>query len=131
MNQATFARKVGASQSNVSQWLNDGSIPKPASIAKIADALGLDYNEVMRRSGRIPPDESPTPEPVVDSDLLRKLERLARWPDDLAAVDYLAQRFLELREPQTPYEATPPPAPSPPVESSLASRRRPLRETPP
>ncbi len=72
MNQSDLARKVGTSPGLVSDWLRDVRIPSPESCDKIADALGLDIDEVLVRAGHRPPlvhDDNP---------LLRELSAVVR-----------------------------------------------------
>ena len=56
---ADLARKIPTSEGTVSHWLRGDRIPRPASCDRIADALGLSIEEVLRVAGHLPPDVSP------------------------------------------------------------------------
>ena len=54
---ADFARRLHASEGTVSHWLRGERLPRPSSCERIADALGLPYEEVMQRAGYLPANE--------------------------------------------------------------------------
>ncbi len=72
MSQAELARKVGTSAGLVSDWIRDVRVPSSESCDKIADALGLDIDEVLVRAGHRPPLGGN------DSPLLRELSAVVR-----------------------------------------------------
>lgn len=57
LTQVDLANAIGTSQSTVSAWVNNESVPRARSCDAIADALGIDRNEVRRRAGRRPVSE--------------------------------------------------------------------------
>lgn len=54
---AEFARRLRASEGTVSHWLRGERLPLPPSCERIADALGLSYEEVMRKAGYLHGEE--------------------------------------------------------------------------
>jgi transcriptional regulator with XRE-family HTH domain len=54
---ADFARRLNASEGTVSHWLRGERLPRPSSVDRIAEALGLPLEDVMRRAGYLPPEQ--------------------------------------------------------------------------
>lgn len=50
-NQADFAKKAGVGSGRVSDWIRDVRLPSVESCDKIADALGVDLDEVLTLAG--------------------------------------------------------------------------------
>jgi SOS-response transcriptional repressor LexA len=51
-NQSEFGRRAGeSSRSTVSSWVTGSRLPEPDSCVRIADALGIDPDEVLDRAG--------------------------------------------------------------------------------
>jgi transcriptional regulator with XRE-family HTH domain len=72
--QADFARRVSLSTGTVSHWITGKRIPDPPSCDLIADALGIDVTDVLRRAGHLPV-VSDDPEHVRElTALLRRVE---------------------------------------------------------
>lgn len=60
MKQADLARFVGTSTGAVSDWVNGKTVPSPASVDLIADALRIDPDRVLTIAGhrpRLPKEE--------------------------------------------------------------------------
>lgn len=53
-NYSDLARRVGVRPAVVSRWIRNERTPNPASVDKIADALGRDPDEVLARAGHRP-----------------------------------------------------------------------------
>jgi transcriptional regulator with XRE-family HTH domain len=72
--QADFARKVNLSTGTVNHWITAKRIPDPPSCDRIADALFLDVQDVLRHAGHL----SETPD---DSEHVRELIAMIRRVD--------------------------------------------------
>ena len=86
---ADFARLAEVSPGMVSGWLNGKRRPSPASCDLIAEALNVDFDEVLLRAGHRPLER------LLDDPVRRELVAIAeRVPTALIpqATDYL--RFL-------------------------------------
>lgn len=66
MRQADLARRVGTSPGTVSSWVNGQRVPDPASCDRIADALGVDVDEVLMLAGHRPRIEEEESQEVRD-----------------------------------------------------------------
>ena len=62
LTQAEFARRTGATPSQVSFWVRGERTPEPASCEQIAKVLGRDVDEVLARAGHRPADLDETDE---------------------------------------------------------------------
>ena len=49
LTQKDLARRMGVDRSTVTKWENDQSNPKVAALSKLADALGVTTDELLRR----------------------------------------------------------------------------------
>lgn len=54
MRQADLARRMQASTGAVSDWVNDRTLPSPASVDRIADVLMVDVDEALAIAGHRP-----------------------------------------------------------------------------
>jgi len=74
--EGSVAEEVGATSGMMSRWVNDHKIPRPAYVAKLAQALVLDVDDLMRRAGYRPAmlaDNEISPERRELLELVRKL----------------------------------------------------------
>jgi transcriptional regulator with XRE-family HTH domain len=64
MSNIEFARQLDVSHNSVSLWFNGKSVPKPAVCYRIATALGIEPEDVLRRAGHVitPPQGETGPE---------------------------------------------------------------------
>ena len=53
-NRADLARRTGIIPSVISRWMNQGWLPDSTSCYKLSNALGLDFNFVLRKAGHAP-----------------------------------------------------------------------------
>lgn len=77
-SQSDFARAGRFSTSTVSDWVRGNRVPDPPSCDLIADALGMDVQDVLRHAGHLP--DVPN-----DSEHVRELTALLRridWTPD-------------------------------------------------
>lgn len=93
MSQADLARRAGVSAGMLSGWINGRRVPSPESCDRLADALGLDLDDMLSRAGhrpRLPIDGTPEAREVLTlMDQLSKSQRqevveYARWRRDIA-----------------------------------------------
>lgn len=81
MNQAEFARKVGASSGRVSEWLSGKRRPSTESLRRIAEELpGLDLDRMFALTGHRPATE-PIPADDPRTDIIAKVKRV-RWTEE-------------------------------------------------
>jgi transcriptional regulator with XRE-family HTH domain len=90
--QADLARKSGLSQGRISDWLNNKRRPSPASCDRLADALGVDLDDVLRRAGHrpgSPVDDDPETAAVVAT--VRKI----RWTEARDPIRTMLEQMAE------------------------------------
>jgi transcriptional regulator with XRE-family HTH domain len=54
-SKAEFARRLGVSNGDVSRWVRGVRIPRPDTVDKIADVLGVDVDLALTMAGHRPP----------------------------------------------------------------------------
>jgi transcriptional regulator with XRE-family HTH domain len=104
-----FAKRIGVAQSSVSYWTTGHVIPNPDNCRRIADALGVPRDEVLRRAGWLSPqyaaDLDITADELQALNLFRKAKGKAPvtyWPaqeksaDDLIAEIHTTRPNLDL-----------------------------------
>jgi len=76
VDQAALARAIGVDGAAINRWINRGLKPRPANCKRLAEFLGVDYSEVMRRAGHPSLDEEEGREA---RPLSEAVTRAARW----------------------------------------------------
>lgn len=87
MNQTDLWRRIGVTSTAVSRWIKGDDLPGTKNCRKIADALRLDVNDVLKRAGHLPGMPTPAPPRLAVSEELaaegRRLLDAARRVADL------------------------------------------------
>lgn len=58
LSQADFSRTTGFGTGTISRWIANARVPDPDSCDRIADALHIDVETVLRKAGHLPEVES-------------------------------------------------------------------------
>jgi transcriptional regulator with XRE-family HTH domain len=82
-SQADFVRNSGLSRSAVSAWITGTRIPDPESCDRIADALHIDVETVLRKAGHLPDVETLD---EFTEELIGLIKRIDWTPDRVAFV---------------------------------------------
>jgi transcriptional regulator with XRE-family HTH domain len=95
MNQADFARAIGASSGRVSEWLAGKRRPSTDSLGKIAEALpGVSLDALLVLAGHREPDE-----PIEADDPRRELLTLVKMlrvtPDRQVGLRHLMRGWID------------------------------------
>jgi transcriptional regulator with XRE-family HTH domain len=101
--QADFARAAGVDVSMVSRWLH-GRRPDPASLERVADAIGADLDALLTLAGhrpRTPRDDDPRV-----ASLVAKVRQITWTPERYLIVDALLDD-LRHRSSRVPVEQMP------------------------
>jgi len=112
MSERAFALYAGVSPNAVNAWRRGLRIPDPAYCEKIAEALHLPVEDVLRAAGHLPPLEEGAEEPALPAWLTSLLLELDQAERETLADS--ARLLLELREKKAEYEAQRPPPDIPP-----------------
>jgi transcriptional regulator with XRE-family HTH domain len=80
--QADLARRSGLSPGRISEWMHGKRIPSPESCDRLADALGVDVDDLLVVAGHRPKERSNDPETAALASLLWRI----RWTPDRRAV---------------------------------------------
>ena len=103
--QAELARRVGVSRSTISDIVNNRRLPGTDVCVRIAGALHIPPQDVLRLAGHLPPDAA------VEDLSLRQLVEVARQLSDADRAELLEIAFLKLRR-RDRSDASPPPKPA-------------------
>ena len=114
MSERAFALYAGVSPNAVNAWRRGMRIPDPAYCEKIAEALHLAVEDVLRAAGHLPPLEEGAEEPALPAWLTSLLSELDEA--ELRVVEHSVRGLLELREARATYDAQPPAPEEPPGE---------------
>jgi transcriptional regulator with XRE-family HTH domain len=98
--QADFARAAGIDVSLVSRWLR-GRRPDPASLEKVAAALGIDLDALLTLAGHRPP--APRDDDPRVASLVAKVRQVRWTPERFLIVDALLDD-LRRRSSRVPIE---------------------------
>ena len=98
--QADFARAAGVDISMVSRWLN-GRRPDPASLERVAAALGVDLDGLLTLAGHRP--RSPRDDDPWTATLVAKVRQVRWTPERFLIVDALLDD-LRQRSSRVPIE---------------------------
>ena len=101
--QADFARAAGVDVSMVSRWLN-GRRPDPASLERVAVALGVDLDGLLTLAGHRP--RSPRDDDVWTATLVAKVRQVRWTPERFLIVDAVLDD-LRHRSARVPIEQAP------------------------
>jgi transcriptional regulator with XRE-family HTH domain len=101
--QADFARAAGVDVSMVSRWLH-GRRPDPASLERVAGALGVDIDMLLTLAGHRP--RSPRDDDPRVAALIAKVRQITWTPERFLIVDALLDD-LRHRSSRVPIEQAP------------------------
>jgi transcriptional regulator with XRE-family HTH domain len=101
--QADFARAAGIAVSMVSRWLH-GRRPDPASLERVAEALGADLDALLTLAGHRP--RSPRDDDPRVASLVAKVRQITWTPERFLIVDALLDD-LRHRSSRVPIEQMP------------------------
>lgn len=101
--QADFARAADVDVSMVSRWLH-GRRPDPASLERVAAALGVDFDALLTLAGHRP--RSPRDDDPRVAALVAKVRQVTWTPERFLIVDALLDD-LRLRSSRVPIEQAP------------------------
>ena len=94
-----FARLLGISATHLSDIENSRRIPSEALLLEIAQYLGLDANELMVASRRVPEDTRRYAKEVPEAvSLFRKISNRELSPDELGALERATDRLVRKRQ---------------------------------
>lgn len=114
-SQADLATKIGVAPSTVSNWLNndDPVIPKPATLNKLADVLGVTRREMLEHAG-FEIEDSATPH--------ARSRRIAALIEEMPRVKEIAEELFTLTPEEQDIALTA-------LEAHLRERRRRAQST--
>ena len=101
--QADFARAAGVDVSMVSRWLH-GRRPDPASLERVAAAMGVDCDLLLTLAGRRP--RSPRDDDLWTATLVAKVRQVQWTPERFLIVDAVLDD-LRRRSARVPIEQAP------------------------
>jgi transcriptional regulator with XRE-family HTH domain len=93
-SQADFARAAGLAHATVSTWYRGVRVPDPESCDRIADALHIDVETVLRMAGHLPPE--PADDPPEVAELIAMLRRVHWNADRMAGLRAIVRGYLEM-----------------------------------
>lgn len=64
MTQSDLARRTNIGQATISRWIYGSAKPDPDKLALLADALGLDHNDLLHRAGHTTTAPTPRTDPT-------------------------------------------------------------------
>src|SRR5688572_16376881 len=94
MPQAQFARRAGVSPGTVSDWINGHRKPKAELADRIADALGVDTDEVLALLG-VRPAEPPSPADEPRGRIVALVNRVRLTEDRVVGLEGTLRGWIE------------------------------------